>query len=299
MPHALKKGTALDIEREDYAYTRDLDLTGWAWEFLRRHAPYGADYLSNHRIPQSSFFHESGARIYQLRTQVTASENWGLLQFAEPEKSALELNLFWRPELITHVARCRARPVIDGTIETVSLQMFKARCGVLLSNGREHVAVRGRKRFACLEIVDGSILRGESELTFFHEGFGSVSRHHETLCILRQLMKTQSVETVDSIASTSKYLHYLIALDGHLAGQSYREIAQVLYGAEVVGDFWTGDTRGYKSRARRAVEQGLALMNGGYRALLYGCRKQPMPSSTLPQSKQTHDTPSIAMTMQE
>jgi hypothetical protein len=66
----------------------------------------------------------------------------------------------------------------------------------------------------------------------------------------------------------SKYFDYLVALDGHLAGRSYRDIAEVLYGTDRIGSYWTDDSRGYKSKVRRAVACGLALMNNGYRDLL-------------------------------
>ena len=61
---------------------------------------------------------------------------------------------------------------------------------------------------------------------------------------------------------------YLIALDGHLAGRSYREIAQVIYGVERVKDVWTSQSQFLKDRVRRAVVRGIELMNGGYRTLL-------------------------------
>ena len=61
---------------------------------------------------------------------------------------------------------------------------------------------------------------------------------------------------------------YLIALDGHLAGRTYREIAQVIYGVERVKDVWTSESRFLKDRVRRAVVRGIELMNGGYRDLL-------------------------------
>jgi hypothetical protein len=61
---------------------------------------------------------------------------------------------------------------------------------------------------------------------------------------------------------------YLIALDGHLAGRSYREIAQVIYGVERVKDVWTSESQFLKDRVRRAVMRGIELMNGGYRDLL-------------------------------
>ena len=81
-------------------------------------------------------------------------------------------------------------------------------------------------------------------------------------------MSETSNANATGAGADSKYLDYLIALDGHLAGRSYRDIAEVLYGKERVGSHWTDDTRWMKSKVRRAVERGIALMNGGYRELL-------------------------------
>lgn len=268
MAHARATGTAWDIEREDYAYTCNLDLTGWAWEFLRRDGRYRAACENCQHVPLHSRLHDSGAHIYQASAHDTAPRSWGLLQFSDPDTSALDLDLFWRPDCITHVARCQAQPAFGVETDTVSLRMFTARCGVLLADGRELVAVRGRKNFACLEIVEGSILQGEVTLTFIHEGFESAARHHETLGKLRHMMRPQGNTAQDSQMPPCKYLHYLMALDGHLAGASYRQIAQALYGKDSVGAYWTDDTRGLKSKVRRAVAQGLALMSGGYRDLL-------------------------------
>jgi hypothetical protein len=79
-------------------------------------------------------------------------------------------------------------------------------------------------------------------------------------------------ETLQDFALQSQFdehlKSYLIALDGHLAGRSYREIAQVIYGVERVKDVWTSESQFLKDRVRRAVVRGVALMNGGYRDLL-------------------------------
>lgn len=59
----------------------------------------------------------------------------------------------------------------------------------------------------------------------------------------------------------------LRALDAHLAGASYRDIATVLFGANAVpASGWkTHDTR---ARTIRLVRDAIALMKGGYRQLL-------------------------------
>ncbi|HAR25926.1 MAG TPA: hypothetical protein DCS46_16425, partial [Bradyrhizobium sp.] len=59
----------------------------------------------------------------------------------------------------------------------------------------------------------------------------------------------------------------LRALDARTDGSTYREIAEVLFGAGRISerDWKTHDLR---NRTIRLVQSGLALMRGGYRALL-------------------------------
>jgi hypothetical protein len=59
----------------------------------------------------------------------------------------------------------------------------------------------------------------------------------------------------------------LRALDARMDGSTYREIAEVLFGAERISerDWPTHDLR---NRTIRLVQNGFALMRGGYRALL-------------------------------
>jgi hypothetical protein len=61
----------------------------------------------------------------------------------------------------------------------------------------------------------------------------------------------------------------LRALDGHLAEASYREIAEVLFGARrLEREAWK--TSSLRDRTIRLVKRGLALMRAGYRKLLRG-----------------------------
>ncbi|MNR64426.1 hypothetical protein D3C85_1870690 [compost metagenome] len=55
------------------------------------------------------------------------------------------------------------------------------------------------------------------------------------------------------------------ALDATLAGASLREIAEGLFGEDAAAD-WYSDG-GLRSKVRRLVQRGDALMRGGYRRL--------------------------------
>lgn len=64
-----------------------------------------------------------------------------------------------------------------------------------------------------------------------------------------------------------RFILTIRALDAWLQGHSYREIAEGLFGKEqVIGRSWRAHD--LRSRIIRLVQNGLAMMRGGYRALL-------------------------------
>jgi hypothetical protein len=60
----------------------------------------------------------------------------------------------------------------------------------------------------------------------------------------------------------------LIALDGELAGVSRRQIAEAIFGEDMVKADWDGGVHSYKQRVKRLVDKGVALMKTGYRNLV-------------------------------
>jgi hypothetical protein len=64
----------------------------------------------------------------------------------------------------------------------------------------------------------------------------------------------------------------LRALDGHLAGATYREIAEVLFGASRVPTGAPWKTHDLRGRTIRLVRTGLKLMRGGYLDLMRSIR---------------------------
>jgi hypothetical protein len=261
-------GTPWDQCLSDYAYTRELDLPGWAWEFLRRKQDYQHDYRKNRAKQPAATKRVSGATLYRSERRFLAAEKWGLQLFADPTKSALEADVFWLPELLTHAVLCQCTSANDNAQDGLSLASFRGRCAVLARNDNEFISIQGPGKAANLVIESGSLLNNKCIVTFFHSGLSTASRHYETLRILNQLTSEASKTSANFDGSNCKYRDYLVALDSRLAGRSYRDTAEVLFGKDRVGDHWTEDTRGLKSRVRRAVERGLFLMNGGYRALL-------------------------------
>ena len=65
----------------------------------------------------------------------------------------------------------------------------------------------------------------------------------------------------------------LRALDGHLAGATYREIAEVLFGTSRMPTGAPWKTHDLRGRTIRLVRTGLRLMRGGYLDLLRSIRR--------------------------
>ena len=66
----------------------------------------------------------------------------------------------------------------------------------------------------------------------------------------------------------------LRALDGHLAGATYREIAEILFGTSRVPTGAPWKTHDLRGRTIRLVRTGLKLMRGGYLDLLRSIRRR-------------------------
>ena len=268
MAHARLTGTAWDRKREDYAYTRDLDKSGWAWEFLRRNETFQRDYILSGDASPSPNPHTSGTSCYFALEADLLAGKWGLLCFPDYKKSAVEIDVFWQPALRSSHLRLRINANDGESDDCLALADFNCRRAMLRQNGIEHVTIQDRTESVHLTIYDGSLLDAPCHVTFEIDGMARVNSGISAMQTLVKLRQKDGSDAWNSMMRDGKYFDYLVALDGRLAGRTYRDIAEVLYGTDRIGPYWTDDSRGYKSKVRRAVERGLALMNGGYCELL-------------------------------
>lgn len=268
MPQVRKSGTAWERRLDDYAYTKGLDGPGWAWEFLRRNANYRQDVREHLATLPTSITHISGAKIFMLPQRVETAEKWGLVAFANPEQSARDAALFWLPTHMNSIVSCHAKPANDNHPEQLSLSNFNGQKSVLVTPVCEHILIQKLHTTARLIIRGTSFLEGECVLTFSFEGIDNALSGLITLRNLRHLLCSSRETLVPVRPSDLKYRDYLVALDGHLAQRSYRDIAEVLYGTDRVKEVWTNETRHLKDKVRRAVYAGIELMNGCYIKLL-------------------------------
>jgi hypothetical protein len=268
MPHARLNGTAWDKKLEDYAYTRDLDMPGWAWEFLRRNQRFQADFQRLQTAIPLSVPHSSGVMIMRSDRRYKRAERWGLLTFADPRKTALETDIFWKPEeLSEHVGVTLSTAETPGR-KAMALEDLGGQASVFSQGNLEHVIVRHGQECARLTAHGLSILHGKRAFTFEIEGFEKVNSSVQAIQTLQRISRKSEPKPIEDSARDAKWRDYLVGLDGHLANRTYRDIAEVLHGPDHVKSVWTNETRHLKDRIRRAVERGIELMKGGYRRLL-------------------------------
>ena len=268
MAQVLVKGTAWERSWEDYAYAVGLDKPGWAWEFLRLNPDYQRDFRTNKAGTPTATKHVSGTVYYRLRRKFLAAERWGLIMFTDPFKTSFDAHVHWHPNSITRHVFCIAKPANDNPKAVESLFEFVGRSHVLVSNDHEHLCIQCGTISARLMIGGASLLVQDCELNFQIEGLDRLSSVTETLASLRRLKSKQPILPSTSGQTELRLRECLVALDGHLAGRSYRDIAEVLYGPDRVKEVWTNETRHLKDKVRRAVAAGIDYMNGGYLKLL-------------------------------
>jgi hypothetical protein len=248
------------------------DLGDWAWEFLRRNA----DYRSDSRAATPRTLHcirlRDGTRLLRLHRRYPRAERWGLYAFADPSHQAPEVPVFWLPGTSQRFVRAHCEMVSDARLAVhVVLQSFRAeRYAIIDADGLPVIWMRSRGGTVGLVASGWHVLTRPAIVTFELEAFEEFASRIECLEALRRLSQGGLLLSVDRLPiNTSERLHHaLLALDGSLAGYSYREIATAIFGERRVANDWNAASRSLKDRMRRLVAKGHRLMNGGYRDLL-------------------------------
>ena len=230
MPQVRLTGTAWERRLEDYAFTVGLDRPGLAWEFLRRNANYARDAQENSKSIPIANTSANGTQVFKLHQLVIPAEKWGLATFVNPTKCATDCTIFWLPSRMNSIISCQAKASEDNRAETINLSQFKGQKFVLLTSAGEYLVIRDHHNTARLIITGKSILTGDCVFTFSFEGIENAISRIDALRELQQFMTFSTKFLTPVWPSNCKYRDYLVALDGHLAHRTYRDIAEVLYG---------------------------------------------------------------------
>ena len=224
-----------------YLYVLHLDGLALAWEYLRRHPDYRLDWLRRHRRPQAA---------------QQAAHHWGLRLLEDPALDARDAHPAWVPG---HDAVVQLYPDADPPVNAELFSVWRIPGHKQLLHDGKGLMLIARspghwQRFMLAPGLEDGMAVAYAQ----RSGTAAPVRGHARGA-------TFAATTPRPTPSALLELHTLQALDATLAGASLRDVGEGLFGADAVAD-WYSDG-GLRSKVRRLVRRGDALMRGGYRHL--------------------------------
>lgn len=220
-----------------YLYVLGLDTLALAWEYLRRHPDYRLDWQLHRRRSSAA--------------QHTANR-WGLRLLEDPALDSRDAHPAWLPG---HASVVQLHPDADPPPGARTFELWRIPGHKQLLHDGQALTLIVRSPGCCLRFVLAPSLEEGMAVVHAYRGRGA----------------THVLDTPAPMArprpspAALLELHTLQALDATLSGASLRQVAQGLFGAEAAAD-WHADG-GLRSKVRRLVRRGDALMCGGYRRL--------------------------------
>ena len=220
-----------------YLYVFWLDALALAWEYLRRHPDYRLDWLRRHRRPDMA-------------------HRWGLRLLEDPALDARDAHPAWLPG---HVAVVQLYPDADPPQYAPAFTFWRIAGHKQLLHDGKGLALMAHSPGHCLRFALAPGLEDGMAVAYARRGGAAAPARNRALGAALASAKPRPAP------AALLELHTLQALDATLAGASLREVAEGLFGGDAAAD-WYSDG-GLRSKVRRLVRRGDALMRGGYRRL--------------------------------
>ena len=244
--------------RSPTAYKKMLnaEATDFAWEYLRRNSDYREDYLNRKNIGSIA----AADPIFR--------QQWGFLFAADPDQAFDAQTIFWAPEVLPTVLRlgcgrvtAYSRPYDVDVGELSGADLRRAPDGwhaVFRLGGATHRLWLQRLPPKSAPIILELPLDTDFDLQSRAAYWLWSAIEKRTLAASHSSLPLQRRQ---------RLILAIRALDGRIEGNSYRAIAEGLFGASrIPQQSWK--THDLRNRTIRLVQTGLSLMRGGYRALL-------------------------------
>lgn len=269
----MSAGGTWEIDRGDYDRLLDLPYSGWGWEYKRRDASLKKAARRAARTGPTVLKRHDGSALYRLNARQPEAESFGLHFFPDPSLSALETIPFWLPEVMT--SGLDAASEMTGRMGPGSSSLrwddLPGEKHFLIAPGRRPKLIIAAPGYAAqLAIEEKSLPVPKAVYLSLRLGAGHLMkndlRHVEefaAFCV-GQAVTCRPIRGL----SAEKLRDALIALDGHLAGATQRQIANAVFGAKTIADDWNRGPKSYKSKTRRLIKKGVSLMEYGYKDLL-------------------------------
>ena len=251
-----------------YDYIMTLNSNELAWEFLRRNPDYQHDFATLATpIPKPETL-ATGHCVWQAHDLSAAVSRWGLWPLVDPKLSALDAPLCWLPG--TGAAILPATAVRAPVAVEADLSLSNPSCIrhiVVRNDGTQCLLAHSTDLSVSLHLNGDPIVDGPIDLTFQLHRLSFAAKAGLWLSKLPELLAAPQRHTCDT-PRRKNLRDALIALDGHLAGAAYREMALFIFGRTDVVTAWSKSDRRMKDSVIRSLDRGRDLVRGGYLRLI-------------------------------
>jgi hypothetical protein len=238
-----------------YRYTLEIEPAGFAWEFLRRNPGYRRTFASG--LDPADHAADDAVR------------GWGLRFPADPDRRADEEAVFWHPDDFRSVITLKPAPT-DWEAAPTSLSDWPKDIVLRDADDGLHVLVRHKNASHQMRVIDPLPLP-HSLVALIPLDQSAPQRAGAVACFWQAIRPKRPLKPNHRLGRRQRLIAILRALDGHLAGESYRAIAEAVLGARRVAAYpWK--TSPARDSVIRLTRSGLSIMGGGYRDLLQACQ---------------------------
>lgn len=253
----------------------------WAWEGLRRNADYRMAFRARPRAGVSVVDLATGATLMRARRRYADAENFGLLTFADPDRTGSEVPVFWHPDRLKGTLEVRLSPLtrsersgecdhelIDLSRLAIPRHVFDA------ADGSRTILLGGCRIWLQLHCPRPMVCGERGHLGIRLNTPVAMGRSLDTAQQLLSLYRAQRGKpTLIGRAPRTKRIHDgLVAHDVWTGFErprgGLRDIATALVGEGRVRADWTSGSRYLKDAARRARDRGFRFVGGEYARLL-------------------------------
>lgn len=254
-----------------------MPLAAWAWEYLRRNEEYQRDYRASRPGRQNPIQLKTGAMLIRERRRWLRAEKWGLLTFTNPEKSAFDADVFWRPDVLAGTLPVELLPVgkevdpNDPEHVEVVLSAIKTRRTLLDTvDGARHILINGRRFWVQLYCQNPRPLHDHSAIGIALKNAKYMRRRLETAGQLLSLYHSTGAKLslIGRTKRSKRLTRGLIAYDIIRDGGNHRDVADRLFNSDIIAREWNAANEHYRDRIRKLINRVQYLVEGGYQTLL-------------------------------
>ena len=218
----------------NYRVLLHTDRRGFAWEWLRRHAPYRKAW-TDRAVPATNF---------------------GLLAFVDPNLSLSSARPIWADStdpsvLSSHPANAAAR--VSG--DAIDIRVLSQFVSVEIDEAdNEHWLLSDGHWVVRLDLYDGTLLAGPALLKHSLVGFRSARPQLTAFRQLSALVESGQLPAMlkPREARAARWIMELRTADALLGGATQQEMARSFYGSSVAAR-WREDNSSYRMRIQRLV----------------------------------------------